>query len=271
MFTRAVNRAVEYRDGRLIMQDVIRYGFGETLMDHEARTLLVVDSSAASLFYWGMLLKRLAFMVMPMRNAEAALRAMESVVPAAVVTELTLSGMSGADLVLKMKDDLRLKDVPVVMLTAQEDRGTEETCRRLGCSAWFPKSVDPAELYKTLQSLSESTPRRNIRLNTSLRVIVGDGTVTGGAERTEFAAAISEGGLYIRTRYPQPRNTVIPVRVFLAGGEIKAKAAVLYSYAENEGPYREPGMGVKFIEIADRDRNAIRQFIKGQLTRDIVP
>jgi hypothetical protein len=61
------------------------------------------------------------------------------------------------------------------------------------------------------------------------------------------------------------------VRVFLAGGEIKAKAAVLYSYAENEGPYREPGMGVKFIEIADRDRNAIRQFIKGQLTRDIVP
>jgi hypothetical protein len=30
-------------------------------------------------------------------------------------------------------------------------------------------------------------------------------------------------------------------------------------------------MGVKFIEIADRDRNAIRQFIKEQLTRDIVP
>jgi CheY-like chemotaxis protein len=238
-------------------------------MARETRTLLVVDSSATSLFYWGMLLKRLEYMVMPMRNAEAALRAMEGVVPALVVTDRVLSGMSGTELLQTMKRDPRLKDVPVVMLTAQEDREAQEACRRLGCAAWFSKAVEPDVLYRMLQSLSESTPRRNIRLNTSLKVVVGDGSVTGGAERTEYATAISEGGLYVRTQYPQPRNAQTPVRIHLESGIVRAKAVVLYSYAANEGPYGEPGMGIGFVEIDERDRAAIRAFIKEQLTKDI--
>jgi len=238
-------------------------------VDRETRTLIVVDSSATSLFYWGMLLKRLDYMVMPMRNAEAALRAMQGVVPALVVADRVLSGMSGKELLQTMKSDQRLKDVPVVMLSAEEDAETREECRRLGCAAWFSKTVEPDVLYRKLQSLSEATPRQNIRLNTSLKVIVGDGSVTGGAERTEYAAAISEGGLYIRTRYPQPKNALTPVRIHLESGEITARALVLYSYAANEGPYGEPGMGIKFIEIAERDRAAIRKFIKEQLTKDI--
>jgi two-component system chemotaxis response regulator CheY len=238
-------------------------------MARESRTLLVVDSSAASLFYWGMLLKRLEYMVMPMRNGEAALRAMEGVVPAMVVTDRVLSGMSGEDLVRKMKEDARLKHVPVVMLSSQDDAEAREACRRVGCDAWFPKTVEPEVLYETLQNLSESTPRRNIRLNTSLKVIVGDGSVVGGTQRTEYAAAISEGGLYIRTRYPQPQNAITPIRLFLDTGEIRAKAVVLYAYSQNEGPYGDAGMGIKFVEISDSDRDAIRQFIKEQLTKDI--
>ena len=238
-------------------------------MSRDARTLLVVDSSAASLFYWGMLLKRLEYMVMPMRNAEAALRAMEGVVPAVVVTERVLSGMSGEDLVRKMREDPRRKEVPVVMLTAAEDQEAKDACKRLGCAAWFPKTVEPDILYRSLQTLSEATPRQNIRLNTSLKVIVGDGSVAGGAERTEYAAAISEGGLYVRTRYPQPQNAVTPLRIVLESGEVRAKAVVLYSYTAHEGPYKEPGMGIKFTEISDRDRAAIRTFIKEQLTKDI--
>lgn len=238
-------------------------------MARETRTLIVVDSSATSLFYWGMLLKRLEYMVMPVRNAEAALRAMEGVVPALVVTDLVLSGMSGTDLLRKMKSDERLKQVPVVILTAEEDPDAREACRRLGCAALFPKTVEPDVLYRKLQSLSEATPRRNIRLSISLKVIVGDGSVTGGAERTEYATAISEGGLYVRTQYPQPRNAQTPVRIHLESGVVRAKAVVLYSYGANEGPYGEPGMGIGFTEISDSDRAAIRAFIKEQLTRNI--
>jgi len=238
-------------------------------MARETKTLLVVDSSATSLFYWGLLLKRLEYMVIPMRNAEAALRAMEGTVPAVVVMDHILSGMSGADLLRTMRADPRLQDVPVVMLTAVVDRQAEALCRRLGCAAWLPKTVEPDVIYRTLQSLSESTPRKNIRLNTSLKVIVGDGSATGGVERTEFAAAISEGGLYIRTRYPQPQNTTVPVRILFENAEVRAKAVVLYSYADNQGPYREAGMGLKFVELSGGDQAIIRNFIREQLTSGI--
>jgi hypothetical protein len=92
-------------------------------------------------------------------------------------------------------------------------------------------------------------------------VIVGDGTVMGGTERTEQATAISVGGLYVKTRYPQPQNAVTPLRISLGDREVRAKAVVLYASAE--------GMGMKFTEIANGDRDLIRQFIKEQITKDI--
>jgi hypothetical protein len=145
----------------------------------------------------------------------------------------------------------------------------KEKCRRLGCAGWFTKDVEPDVLYRTLQAVSEAQPRQFIRLATSLRAVVGDGTSIGGSQRAESVTALSEGGLFIRTRYPQPRNTITPVRIDLNGEEIRAKAAVLYSSSGNEGPSGEPGMGLRFIEISDRDRGLLRRFIKDQLTKGI--
>jgi CheY-like chemotaxis protein len=233
------------------------------------RTLLIVDNSATTLFYWGMLLKRLEYTVVSKRNAADALKAMEASVPAIILLEAALPGTDGVALLKEIKADPRFKDVPVVMLTSVTDPAVKAACERLGCAAWFPKDVEPDDLYQKVQSLVESTPRQHIRLNTSLKVIVGDGTVAGGSERTEYASAISEGGLYVRTQYPQPQNALTPVRLQLDSGVVRAKAVVLYSYAKHEGPYKEPGMGMKFTEISDECRRLIRQFIKDQLTRDL--
>ena len=238
-------------------------------MARETRTILIVDNSATALFYWGMLLKRLEYKVVSKRNAADALKVLETDPPAVVLTEIALFGTDGVTLLKEIKGDPRFKDIPVVMLTSVTDPAAKDACERLGCAAWFGKDVEPDTLYQKLQALVESTPRQHIRLNTSVKVIVGDSTTVGGALRTEYASAISEGGLYVRTQYPQPRNALTPVRVLLDTGEVRAKAVVLYSCAKNEGPYQEPGMGLKFVEISDKDRRLIRQFITEQLTRGI--
>ncbi|MBS1128984.1 MAG: response regulator [Nitrospirae bacterium] len=238
-------------------------------MARDVRNLLIVDNRAASLFYWGMLLKRLDYKVVSKRSAEEALKVLEDPRPAVVLTEVALPGMDGIALLKVIKEDPRYRDIPVVMLASTDDAATKDACTRLGCAAWFPKDVEPDDLYQKLQSLIETTPRSHIRLNTSVKVIVGDGTTMGGSARTEFASAISEGGLYVRTQYPQPQNALTPVRILLNDNEVRAKTVVVYSYAKNEGPYKEPGMGVKFVEISDRDRRLIRTFINEQLTKDI--
>jgi CheY-like chemotaxis protein len=235
------------------------------------RTLILVDGSASSLFYWGMLLKRLDYKVVTLRSHDEALRQMEMAMPAAVLVGSVLSGARGIDLIRKMKSMPSLRDVPAIMLSDREDRQEQDDCRRLGCTGWFSRDVEPDVLYRTIQSATESAPRTYIRLATSLKVVVGDGTSAGGGERTESATALSEGGLFVRTRYPQPRNALTPIRIDLDGAMVRAKAIVLYSSAQGDGPTGEPGMGMKFVDISDRDRGLIRTYIKKQLVKDIAP
>ncbi len=239
-------------------------------MNREIRTILIVDGSVAMLFDLGMLLRRLEYRVDTARSAEDALSKMEKTQPSIVVTEIALPGMNGINLLKRMKDNPALKPVPVIVLTSESDERMRDACLSRGCAAFLARPVDPGELYRTIQSVSESIPRANIRIKTSLKVIIGDGTPMGGAERTESAIALSEGGMYVRTLYPQPQKAVTPVRIVLPEREIRAKAVVLYSYATATGPYKEPGMGMKFVELSEADREAIKLFIKGQVTRDIM-
>jgi two-component system chemotaxis response regulator CheY len=238
-------------------------------MDRKTRSILLVDNSASLLLYLGMLLKRLEYKAVTARSAEDALRMMEENLPSIVCTEISLPHMSGIDFLRQIKCSARYKATPVVMLTSEGDPAVRDTCERTGCAAYLVKPVEPDMLYRTLQSACESVPREHIRLATSLKVIVGDGTVMGGVLRTEYATAISEGGLYVRTLYPQPRNALTPIQIFINDEVITAKTEVLYTYDLGEGPFKEPGMGMKFVQISGTDRALIRKFIKEQLTRDI--
>jgi two-component system chemotaxis response regulator CheY len=237
-------------------------------MDREIRTILIIDDSASILFNLGMLLRRLEYNVITARNAEDAMQIMEQSIPSIVLMEIFLPTMSGINLMKRMKDAPLWKNIPIVVLTTESDPRMKDTCMRLGCAAYLSKPAEPDVLYRTLQSVSESIPRENIRLHTSLKVIVGDGTAMGGTARTEYSTAISEGGLYVRTLYPQPRNAITPIRIFIGDREIRVKTVVLYSFTMGGGPFKEPGMGLKFVEIADSDRNFIRCFIKEQLTTE---
>jgi len=208
-----------------------------------------------------MLLRRLEYRVLTARSGREALQALEKSLPAVAITDSVLPDMDGASLLKAAKDDERLQPIPVIVLMSREDPSLEAACSRIGCSACLPKACEPADLYRTIQSLSESAPRQHIRLAMSVRVIVGDGTALGGAERAERATAISEGGLHVLTRYPQPQNAVTPLRIFLGEREVRAKALVLYS--------TQDGMGMKFTRLEDSDRDLLRQYIKAQLTKDI--
>jgi two-component system chemotaxis response regulator CheY len=239
------------------------------MMVRETRTILFVDDSMSVLLYVGTLLKRLGYTVTTARNAEDALHLMENAPPSVVLADIFLPAMNGVAFIKQLKNSDRLKSIPLVVLTSNEDPGMREVCMRMGCAGYLLLPMEPDELYRTLQAASESMPRGHIRLNTSIPVIVGDGTALGGSARSEQATAISEGGLYVKTRYPQPRNALTPVRIFINDREIRARTVVLYSYSNGEGPFADPGMGMKFIEIADADRELIRDFIREKVAGEI--
>jgi hypothetical protein len=61
-----------------------------------------------------------------------------------------------------------------------------------------------------------------------------------------------------------------PESVELTGRTITLEEQVLYSSSFDEGPFKEPGMGMKFSKISDDARAFIRGFILEQIEAGIV-
>jgi CheY-like chemotaxis protein len=233
------------------------------------RLLLVVDGAVSDSFYTSILLQRLEYNIYTAKTAEDALEIMGITVPSLVLAEVTLPRMSGIELLEHIKQDPRTAVIPVILHTSEKNPAYEERCRRAGCAGYLVKPVDPNTLYAAVQSATESTPRSVIRLKTRLGVIVEAETADEQAASEECITYLSENGLYIDTADPQPPGTVLPIIFSLRNITIRTEGIVLYSFTKRSRPFKQHGMGLKFLQISAEDKSLIRMFIMEQLTKNI--
>jgi len=240
-------------------------------MNHrETRAVLIVDGSPMMLYYLGILLKRLNYSVLTADTPEDAFEIMERTLPSLVITAISFPAMSGVDFIKRIKGREPVRPIPVIVLTAEEHSSTRSACIDAGCAAYLIKPVDPHALHKAIQAAVESVPRENIRISTSLKTVIGEGQAREAAARVEYATTISEKGMYVRMIAPLAKGEVIPVQIHINDRVIAARAMVLYSNTFERGTFKEPGMGLKFIDISEADQQYLRDFIYTQLVSDIV-
>jgi CheY-like chemotaxis protein len=237
--------------------------------DRSSRFLLVVDSDANSLYYESMLLQRLQYHICSSKTAAEAREMAAVAVPVLIVTAQYLKDATCLELMQRLKEDPRLLRVPVVVLTQDGDLYGERQCLDAGAAACLTKPVQAESLFVAVQEAIEPTPRHNIRINTRLPVMVNEKPLNCG--EGECASVLSEHGMYIRTLHPSAKNTLVPLRLDLRGRSVAALAEVLYSHAAGEGPFGEPGMALKFVQIASPDQELLRLFIREEITRGIKP
>jgi chemosensory pili system protein ChpA (sensor histidine kinase/response regulator) len=92
---------------------------------------------------------------------EACRQAWESR-PDIVVTDLTLRGGNGWQLIQDLHGDARTRDVPIVLVTGHSAASLRERAEREGCAGFFVKPCLPDELATELRNILD-------------RTIVGDG------------------------------------------------------------------------------------------------
>ncbi len=237
--------------------------------DREKRFLVVVDGDYAYLYYMSILLQRLEYNIYTVKTAEDALDVMGIVQPALILTEISLGGMDGVQLLKKMKRHPQAFPVPVIVLTSSNDQAVKATCLQEGCAAYLQKPVEPDVLYAAIQKATESQPRQYIRLHTSLNVIVGDDKAGQYAGRGDYITALSEHGMFISTLKPAPSGIQIPAVILLEDSKIRVEGVVLYSFQRDKSPMKTPGMGIEFVSISRKDQNAIKNYIKREITKGI--
>jgi CheY-like chemotaxis protein len=241
------------------------------LPDKSIKYALLVDGYVRDLFATGLILQRLGYNVFIANSGEDALKLIEVALPELVITELSLQNMSGLELLFQLKHTSGTKEIPVIIHTAIGEEKWEGHCRATGCAAFLRKPVELDELYNAIQRATEDKPRLHVRLRTLLPVRVGGHLSTDAAASVEYISEVSENGIFVRTLTPRPLNTILPVNMIINSQPIKLKAAVVRRVNIHQRLFKEPGMGMQFVEISDHHRELLRNFIKEEIMRDITP
>ncbi len=88
-------------------------------------------------------------------NAEAALAGFGRAAPDVVLLDISLPGMSGVELVERLRADDALRHVPVIALTAHAMAGDRESYLAAGFDAYVTKPiVDEGVLLRTIDRLA---------------------------------------------------------------------------------------------------------------------
>jgi CheY-like chemotaxis protein len=230
--------------------------------------ILVVGNKTQSMLSICLLLKRFAYSVSEAYTASEALALINREIPALIITDLVLPGMSGMDFFQMLKQSRRTASLPVVFTVPLSDAAAERQCYDNGAAGCIMKPIQSEELYRTVQSLVEPIPRASIRIDARSSVSLNNEPL--GCPEDSCEIDLSEHGMYLPTYKSYPRNRRITVRFHIKDRTISAEGSVVYSYTSvGQGRHREPGIGLKFVSIAPRDREFIRSFIRDEVTRDV--
>jgi DNA-binding response OmpR family regulator len=120
--------------------------------------IIAVDDDASDRALIERALIKNGYTVQTTETAELALQIMESIVPAVVIVDVSLPGMSGYDLCTVLKGDTRLKNIPIVFLSGRDSPSDFQMGWQAGGVFYIPKSGGMEGLLNVLRMLCVARP-----------------------------------------------------------------------------------------------------------------
>ena len=115
-----------------------------------AKTIMVVEDSPTSRKVVTMVLGKGGYTIAEAPTGGAALRRMASLVPDLILLDAMLPDMTGYEVLAHLKHDIRLRQVPVVMLTAKNNPVDRQKGLKSGLVAYLTKPFDPEKLLAVI-------------------------------------------------------------------------------------------------------------------------
>jgi CheY-like chemotaxis protein len=104
--------------------------------------ILIVDDNPTNLKLAADVLEMEGHSTITAMDAEEALQILGRTVPDLILMDIALPGMDGLTLTRKLKVDPRLKNVPVIALTAFAMKGDDRRALEAGCDGYISKPID---------------------------------------------------------------------------------------------------------------------------------
>jgi CheY-like chemotaxis protein len=117
---------------------------GEANRDGMSRVLLVEDHADTRQMYAEFL--GIEFEVLTAADGVQAFSLMRAHAPDLIVTDLSLPGMDGFELIARVRNDPRLRSIPIICLSGYGGTEHDERARAAGCNRILQKPCMPDEL-----------------------------------------------------------------------------------------------------------------------------
>jgi CheY-like chemotaxis protein/Tfp pilus assembly protein PilZ len=234
--------------------------------------IVVVDARPLRQFYTSIFLQRSKYQVIMAKTAKDAQLFLGLTVPRAVIADHDLPDMSGLELLKRMRQDHRTRNVPFIIYTANRDPDVRRACEAAGCAAYLIHPMSLEALYAAVQKATQAKPRNFVRLATAINVVVGDDR-SAGILRQDLIIAISEQGMFVSTNTPLEHGRILIFTFHLPnapGWFFRIEGQVLYAHSVAD-KRKLPGMAVKFLTMSDQERQLLKDFIKQKLMEGIAP
>ncbi|HKD36289.1 MAG TPA: HD domain-containing phosphohydrolase, partial [Pirellulales bacterium] len=90
--------------------------------------------------------------------------------PDLVLLDIVMPGFNGLDLLAAIRDDKQLAHIPIVMLTAVDDRQIKHKALELGATDFLSKPVDPSELISRVRNVLEAKAHHDYLRNHAIEL-----------------------------------------------------------------------------------------------------
>jgi CheY-like chemotaxis protein len=117
------------------------------------RTILLVEDNAQNRYLATFLLERHGYNVLSAVDGSSALRLAAQLTPAAILLDIQLPGMDGYAVARALRNDSRLKEVPIIAVTSYAMLGDREKAVAAGCNGYIEKPIDPENFVAQIESM----------------------------------------------------------------------------------------------------------------------
>jgi two-component system cell cycle response regulator DivK len=118
--------------------------------------ILIVEDNALNIKLFCDLLAAHGHEPEAVTDSRNALDAARKFAPELVITDIQLPHVSGLDLIRLIRADDKLRDVPIMAVTAYSARGDEERIRAAGAQAYVSKPISVVKFAQTVDQLLQA-------------------------------------------------------------------------------------------------------------------
>jgi len=121
-----------------------------------SKTVLIVEDNELNMKLFHDLLEAQGYDTLQTKDGREALQLAREHHPDLVLMDIQLPEVSGLEVTKWIKEDDKLRDIPVIAVTAFAMKGDEEKIRQGGCEAYIAKPISVSEFLETVQKFIDA-------------------------------------------------------------------------------------------------------------------